>query len=67
MTGPGVLASWDGVSPAQAGPLGLLVILLLAGAVVFLYKSMKKQLAKVPASFDDPPEPKAPDESSPNG
>jgi hypothetical protein len=51
------LASWDGVAPAQAGWLGLLVILLLGLAVVFLYRSMTKQLRKVPASFDEPPPP----------
>ena len=46
---------WDGVPPAQAGWLGLVVILLLGVAVVFLYRSMTKQLRKVPPSFDEPP------------
>jgi hypothetical protein len=45
---------WDGVAPAQAGWLGLVVILLLGVAVVFLYKSMTKQLKKIPPSFDEP-------------
>ena len=47
---------WDGVAPAQAGWLGLVVLLLLGVAVVFLYRSMNKQLKKVPASFDEPVE-----------
>jgi len=46
---------WDGVPPAQAGWLGLVVILLLGVSMVFLYKSMNKQLKKVPRSFDEPP------------
>ena len=56
--------SWDGVAPAQAGWIGLVVILLLGLAVVFLYKSMTKQLKKVPASFDPPSEPADRDETS---
>jgi hypothetical protein len=52
---PIVLAKgWDGVAPAQAGWLGFVVLLLLGVAVVFLYRSMNKQLKKVPASFDEP-------------
>ena len=46
---------WDGgVAPAQAGPLGLVVILLLGVAVVFLYRSMNKHLRGLPESFDPP-------------
>jgi hypothetical protein len=45
---------WDGVPQAQAGWIGLVVILLLGLALVFLYKSMNKQLKKVPRSFDEP-------------
>jgi hypothetical protein len=45
---------WDGVAPAQAGWLGLVVLLLLGVSVVFLYRSMNKQLKKVPPSFDKP-------------
>lgn len=43
----------------KAGPLGLLVILLLAIATVFLVRSMLKHLRKVPESFDErtPPPP----------
>jgi len=47
---------WDGVPQAQAGWVGFVIILLLALAVVFLYKSMTKQLKKIPASFDEPSE-----------
>jgi len=48
-------SGWDGVPPAQAGWLGLVIILLLGVAMVFLYKSLNKQLKKVPSSFDEPP------------
>jgi hypothetical protein len=55
------LAEWDGVAPAQAGWLGLVVLLAMAVAVFFLYRSMTKQLRKVPASFDRPPSPLPPE------
>jgi hypothetical protein len=45
---------WDGVAPAQAGWLGLVVLLLLGVAVVFLYRSMNKHIKKIPVSFDPP-------------
>lgn len=49
------------VGPGQSGPLGLLVISLLALAAFFLFRSMTKQIRKIPPSFDppskDPPEP----------
>lgn len=35
-----------------SSPIGLVVILLLAVAMVFLIRSMNKHLRKVPASFD---------------
>jgi hypothetical protein len=42
----------------KASPFGLLVIVLLVIATVFLVRSMNKQLRKVPKSFDrDHPEP----------
>ena len=44
----------------KAAPIGLLVILLLAVAVVFLLRSFTRQLKKVPASFDSP----GPDDSA---
>ena len=40
----------------KAGPLGLLLIVLLLIAVVLLVRSMNKHLRKVPKSFDKPPE-----------
>lgn len=43
---------WDGVPPAQAGWLGLVVILALGIAVVFLYKSMNKHLRRMRDNFE---------------
>jgi len=41
----------------KASPFGLLVVVLLVIATVFLIRSMNKQLRKVPKSFDrDNPE-----------
>jgi hypothetical protein len=37
----------------KASPIGLVVILLLLIATVFLIRSMTKHLRRVPASFDD--------------
>jgi hypothetical protein len=39
----------------QAGAWGTIVVLLLIIACVFLFRSMTKQLRKVPKSFDPPP------------
>jgi len=36
----------------KASPLGLVVVVLLVVATVFLVRSMNKQLRKVPESFD---------------
>ena len=42
----------------KASPVGLVVIVLLVIATLFLVRSMNKQLKKVPKSFDrDHPEP----------
>jgi hypothetical protein len=42
----------------KASPLGLLVVVLLLIATLFLLRSMNRQLRKVPKSFDrDNPEP----------
>jgi hypothetical protein len=42
----------------KASPLGLLVVVLLLIATLFLLRSMTRQLKKVPKSFDrDHPEP----------
>ena len=40
----------------KASPIGLVVVLLLAVATVFLIRSMSKRIRRLPASFD-PPEP----------
>jgi hypothetical protein len=55
MLAAALVSNWDGVPQAQAGWVGLVVILLLALSVVFLYRSMNKQLKKIPKSFDEPP------------
>jgi hypothetical protein len=39
----------------EASPVGLVVILLLGIATVFLIRSMTKRLRRLPASFDPPP------------
>lgn len=36
----------------KASPLGLLIVVLLVVATVFLVRSMNRQLKKVPESFD---------------
>ncbi len=41
---------------AQAGPIGLAVVVVLGIAVVFLARSMMRHLGKVPASFDKKPQ-----------
>lgn len=46
----------DTVSP---GWLGLVVFLAMGLAVVILLRSFRRQLAKVPPTFDDPPAPGA--------
>lgn len=43
--------------PGKAGPLVLVVIGLLAVATALLYRSMTKQLRKVPKTFDRPDDP----------
>jgi hypothetical protein len=46
-----------------AGPLGLLIILLLGVAVVLLVRNMNGRLRRLPPSFDDPkPPPDVPPE-----
>jgi hypothetical protein len=48
----------------KASPLGLVVVLLLAVATVFLIRSMTKRIRRLPASFDDPaPTTKAADDA----
>jgi len=43
----------------KSSPVGLLVVLLLLVAVVFLVRSMTKHLKRVPESFDEPESPAA--------
>lgn len=40
----------------KGSPIGLLVVLLLAVAVYFLYRSMNRHLRNVPGRFDQPGE-----------
>src|SRR5579884_3684795 len=49
----------------KASPMGLLVIVLLLLATVFLIRSMNRQLKKVPESFD--PEHPEPDQAADEG
>ena len=42
----------------KSGPLGLLLTVLLAIAIVLLVKSMSRHLKRIPRSFDDPDEPR---------
>jgi hypothetical protein len=41
----------------EASPLGLVVVILLGIALIFLIRSMTKHLRRVPASFEPPEEP----------
>lgn len=41
----------------KASPVGLVVVLLLAIATIFLIRSMSMRIKRLPASFDPPPEP----------
>jgi hypothetical protein len=45
-----------------AGPLGLLVVLLIGVALVLLIRNMSGRLRRLPPSFDDQPATKPPDE-----
>jgi hypothetical protein len=48
-------------SSGTAGPLGLLVVLLMGLAVVLLIRNMNGRLRRLPPTFDDPkPPPAAP-------
>ena len=54
---PVVLAEASNQLPedvGKAGPIGLLIIVLLLIAAAFLVKSMSRHLKRVPASFDSP-------------
>jgi hypothetical protein len=47
--------SGQGPEWGEAAPIGLLIILLMGGALFLLIKSMNRNLRKVPATFDAPP------------
>jgi len=49
----------------KASPLGLLVVVLLLVATLFLLRSMNRQLKKVPKSFD--PQDPEPDQAADEG
>jgi hypothetical protein len=50
----------------QAGPLGLLVVLLIGVALVLLIRNMNGRLRRLPPSFDEPsPPPPSTDEDEP--
>ncbi len=44
----------------SAGPLGLLIVLLLGAATVLLIRNMNARLKRLPQSFDPPEQPEAP-------
>jgi hypothetical protein len=46
-----------------AGPLGLLVVLLIGLALVLLIRNMNGRLRRLPPSFDDPKRPPDEDEA----
>ena len=55
-----VLADDSGGESKKAGPIGLLVILLLVVACFFLFRSMSKHLRKVREDFPGEDEPEQP-------
>jgi hypothetical protein len=55
LAGAAAAGAVAGPESAKAGPLGLLVILLLGVATYLLIRSMNRHLRKVPLSFDPPP------------
>ena len=56
----------DGPEFGKASPLGLLIVLVLLVATVFLIRSMSRHLKKLPADFDraDPAADQAADEGT---
>ena len=50
------------MSSGSAGPLGFLIVLLLAVATVLLIRNMNARLRRLPATFEDPASP--PDDPS---
>ena len=53
-----VLAQGVDASRVSAGPLGLLVVLLMVVATVFLIRNMNGRLKKLPKEFPPPPDDK---------
>jgi hypothetical protein len=47
-----------------AGPLGLLIVLLIGVALVFLIRNMNGRLRRLPPSFEDKPTPPPADDDS---
>jgi hypothetical protein len=59
MSGLALLAAQQGPEDVgKAGPLGLLLTVLLAITIVLLVKSMTRHLKRLPRSFDEPDEPR---------
>lgn len=54
MTGAVLAADQLPEDVGKAGPLGLLLTVLLAIAIVLLVKSMSRHLKRIPPSFDEP-------------
>jgi hypothetical protein len=50
---PGPAPAGHGQEFGKAAPVGLVVVLFLAVAVVLLVRSMNKHLRRLPESFDD--------------
>ena len=47
-----------------AGPLGLLLVLLIGVSLVLLIRNMNARLRRLPPSFEAPPDPPTEDEDS---
>jgi hypothetical protein len=47
----------DTMSDGLAGPMGLLIIVLLGIATIMLVRSMNKHLRRIPERFPDPAKP----------
>ncbi|WP_433052058.1 hypothetical protein [Dactylosporangium sp. CS-033363] len=54
----------DTRSGGLAGPMGLLIIVLLGIATVFLIRNMTMRIRRLPAEFPDPDAPKKGDQAS---
>lgn len=55
----------DTRSGGLAGPMGLLIIVLLGIATVFLIRNMTARIRRLPAEFPDPDAPKPADRDDP--